>query len=216
MATIIRNKLTIIPNAYSQQDYEKQINDVVEFCSGLEDDKKKHMCFTKISPTPTTLENETKEKDDWLLNNWGTRFKALNACWITDCEMIFDTFWNPAIPIFIKIAKKFPNIRFNFKFASKRIGLKTGDINAANGKIIYFKKHNNYSKEAYETAFNLMPHLVMEYTYNSKMGTYEYDTTDFRARLEQDGFYKDSDGSVLIACDDKRKPLFDEVDDLPF
>jgi hypothetical protein len=61
-----------------------------------------------------------------------------------------------------------------------------------------------------------MPHLRMLYTLNQRTGTYDYDTSDFRASIEQNGYYKDQDGTILIGCDDKQKPLFDEVDDLPF
>lgn len=216
MTTLIRNKLKIIPNAYSKEEYSKQINDVASFCSAMEDGVRKNMCFTKITPKPIDLKTESKEEDDWMLKNWGTRFKALNACWISDEEMIYDTLWNPSLPIIIKIIKHFPNIDFEFKFASKRTGLKAGEINASGGKIISFKRFENYSREAYETAFELMPHLRMLYTLNQKTGNYDYDTSDFRASIEQNGYYRESDGTVLIGCDDKRKPLFDGVDDLPF
>ena len=216
MATLIRNKLTIIPNAYSKEEYDKQINDVASFCSALEDGKRKHMSFIKICPKPLNIEIGSREEDDWMLHNWGTRFKALNACWLSEDEMIFDTFWNPAIPIFIRLAKKFPNVDFNFKFASKRTGMKTGEIAASGGKVILFNRFDNFSKEAYETAFDLMPHLRILYTLNLSTGTYDYDTSDFRAAIEQNGYYKDQDGSILIGCNDKRKPLFGDVDDLPF
>jgi hypothetical protein len=216
MATLIRNKLRIIPNAYSKEEYDKQINDVASFCSALEDGKRKHMSFIKICPKPLNIEIGSKEEDDWMLHNWGTRFKALNACRLSEDEMIFDTFWNPAVPIFIKLAKKFPNVDFNFKFASKRTGMKAGELAASGGKVILFNRFDNCSREAYETAFELMPHLRMLYTLNQNTGTYDYDTSDFRASIEQNGYYKDQDGTVLIGCDDKQKPLFDEVDDLPF
>jgi hypothetical protein len=34
--------------------------------------------------------------------------------------------------------------------------------------------------------------------------------------IAQNGFYKDTDGTMLIGVDDKKKPLFDGPDDLPF
>jgi len=216
METIIRNKLIILPISYSKEDYSKQIKEVADFCKAKEDGVEKNISFSKIAPKTIEFGTNTKEEDDWLLRNWGTRTKPLNACWVTDNELIFDTFWNPAIPIFIKLIKKFPHIRFAFKFASKRTGQKAGEINASEGKIIYFKRYKSYSKEAYEMAFELMPHLTMLYTYNQKTGTYDYDTTDFRATIEQKGFYKEDDGTILIGTDDKRKPLFDSTSDLPF
>ena len=216
MITLVRNKLKIIPNAHSEEEYSKQINNVAEFCSAMEDGIQKNISFTKITPKPVGFEAGSKEEDDWLLTNWGTRFKALNTCWINDEEMIYDTFWNPSLPIIIKLIKKFPETSFEFKFASKRTGTKTGEIHASDGKIVYFKRFENFSKEAYETAFELMPHLRMLYTFNQKTGTYDYDTSDFRASIDQNGFYKEADGTVLIGADDKKKPLFDSLNDLPF
>lgn len=214
--TVIRNKLRIIPNAYSEEEYSKQINDVATFCSAMEDGIRKNMSFTKISPKPVDLEFESKEEDDWLLKNWGTRGKALNACWLSDDEMIFDTFWNPSIPIFIKIVNTFPNIDFEYNFASKRTGTKAGEINASEGKIVSLRLFKDYSKEAYEMAFKLMPHLRYEYTLNQKTNSYIYDVSDFRIAIEENGFYKGTDGTILIGHDDKKKPLFDAVKDLPF
>ncbi len=216
MITLVRNKLKIIPNAYSEEEYSKQINDVAEYCAAMEDGIRKNICFTKISPKPVDFIPGSKEEDDWYLKNWGTRFKALNSCWINDEEMIYDTYWNPSLPIILKLIKKFPQTDFEFKFASKRAGIKTGEICASGGKIVYFKRHENFSREAYETAFELMPHLRMLYTLSQKTGTYEYDTSDFRAAIEQNGFYKEQDGTTLIGCDEKNKPLFDSVNDLPF
>lgn len=216
MATIIRNKLKIIPNSVSKEEYYKQLSEVEEYCSAIEDGTLKIISFNKISPKPISFISESKEEDDWYLKNWGTRFKPLNSCWISDEEMIYDTFWNPSIPIILKLINKFKNVDFKFKFASKRTGTKTGEIIASNGKIIKFNRFENYSKEAYETAFELMPHLKMFYTLNQKTGTYEYDTSDFMMQIAQNGFYKEDDGTVLIGCDDKKKPLFDNVNDLPF
>jgi hypothetical protein len=216
MATLVRNKLRIIPNAHTDEEYSKQINDVASYCEAMEDGIRKSICFTKISPKPISFVTGSREEDDWYLRNWGTRFKALNACWINDEEIIYDTFWNPSLPIIIKIIKNFPQIDFEFKFASKRVGTKAGEINASGGKIVFFDKFKNYSKEAYETAFELMPHLRMLYTFNQNTYTYDYDTSDFRAAIEQNGFYKEQDGTVLIGCDDKKKPLFNSINDLPF
>ena len=217
METLVRNKLIIIPQAKTAEEYNKQLCEVGDYCEAIENGTKKVvLSFAKIAPKPTNLKPESKEEDDWLLNNWGTRNRAFNSCWISDNEIIFDTFWNPAVPIFIKLVKQFPNISFEFNFASKRIGTKAGTISAAHGKITLFKRFKAFSREAYEMAFELMPHQRAFYTLNMRTDEYEYDTSDFKAVIGKEGFYRDSDGSVLIGCDDKKKPLFDTADDLPF
>ena len=83
----------------------------------------------------------------------------------------------------------------------------------------YFVKANDYSKTAYEIAFELRPHLRDLYTLNMTTNTYEYDTSDIRAAIEQNGFYKGFDGTFIIGLDDKKQPLVDinnNPDNLPF
>lgn len=216
MTNIIRNKLTIMPQFKNDDEKANQINMVAEFCGAMEDGVKKVISFTKISPKPTELIADSKEEDDWLLHNWGCRDKALNVCWISNNEIIFDTFWNPAIPIILKIAKNFPHICFSLKFASKRTGTKTGEVIFFQGQIKYLHVNKAFEKRAYEIAFELMPHLKAQYVYNQKLRTFEYDKSYFITSIEQNGFYKEDDGTVLIGCDDKQKPLFNGINDLPF
>ena len=217
MKRIIRNKISIIPpNSLNADEYKKQIDDVYKLCRGIDDNgNMKEMLFQKIVPIPDNLDKDSKETDDWFLMHWGTRDKAYNACWISDYEMIFDTFWNPAIPIVYALIKKFPNTDFCLKYASDKTGTNSGEMYSVNGNI-FINKEKDYSKQAFDIAFELRPHLKALYTLSMKTNTYEYDTSDIRAEIEQKGFYKDSDGTLIIGTDDKEKPLFNGIDDLPF
>ena len=212
MASILRNKLKIIPNAYSEEERLKQINDVAAFCSATEDGVRRNLSFANIAPKPTGFTPESKEEDDWLLHNWGTRTRALNACWLNDEEMIFDTFWNPPIPIIKKIIENFKDIDFEYKFASKKAGTKAGEINASGGEIISLNLFEDYSVEAYETAFELMPHLKEQFVLSLKTNNYIYDASILNASIEQKGFYKDEDGTILIG----KKTCKNNADNLPF
>ncbi len=216
MLRIIRNKLSIIPKASNAEEYDKQLDDVFRFCRG-NDDKgvMKEMLFQKIAPIPEGFDPESRELDDWLLHNWGCRDRAFNACWISEDEMIFDTFYYPAIPIAYKIMKHFPNIDFSYKYSSSKTGANSGEIYTSKGSV-FFSKEKDYSKRAYDIAFELRPHLRDLYTLNMTTHTYDYDTSDIKAMIAQNGFYKDTDGTMLIGVDDKKKPLFDGPDDLPF
>lgn len=219
MIRIIRNKLSIIPKASNAEEYDKQMNDVFEFCRGKDDSGMvKEILFQKICPIPSDLKEGSKEKDDWLLNNWGTRERAFNACWISDYEMIFDTFWQPAIPIIYKIIEHFPNIDFSFKYSSSKTGANAGEIYTSKGHT-FFNREKDYSKRAYDIAFELRPHLKALYTLSMNTDTYEYDTSDIMAEIAQNGYYRDTDGAILVGVDDKNKPLFDsinDINDLPF
>ena len=194
---------------------KKLIDDVFNFCRGTVRGVMKEMVFQKIAPVPDYLEEGTKEKDDWLLNNWGTRDVAYNACWISDNEMIFDTFWHPAIPIVYRIMKQFPNIDFTFKFSSDKTGANVGQMYTYNGNI-FFSQEKDFSRFAYEIAFELRPHLQALYVLNMTTDNYEYDTSDIMSMVKANGFYKEADGTILMGLDDKKKPLFDDLDDLPF
>lgn len=215
MVRIIRNQLSIIPKTDNPEEYEKQINDVFNFCRETIDGVTKEMSFQKIAPIPEYLKDESKEKDDWLLNNWGTRERAYNACWISDDEMIFDTFWHPAIPIIYRIIKQFPDIDFLFKFASDKTGTNAGQIYTSKGSV-FLQQERDYSRRAYEIAFELRPHLKALYTLNINSNTYDYDVSDIMASVRANGYYREKDGTMLIGTDDKKKPLFDGPDDLPF
>jgi hypothetical protein len=114
--------------------------------------------------------------------------------------------------------KEFPDIDFSLKYASSKTGTYSGEVYSSND-IFYFVKANDYSKTAYEIAFELRPHLRDLYTLNMATNTYDYDTSDIRAAIEQNGFYKGFDGTFIIGLDDKNKPLVDvnnDPDDLPF
>lgn len=120
MTKIIRNKLIVIPQ--SKSNINKQLEAVKQFCRSVENGFIKGLSFEKIEPSPSYLISDSKEEDDWRLKNWGTRFKALNAFWIREDELIFDTFWNPPVPIIAKISDSFPDIIFVLKFSSKIAG----------------------------------------------------------------------------------------------
>lgn len=198
---IIRNKITIMPNAD-----DGQINELLSLIKGKEDGQDKLVCFTKISPKPITLKTDSIEEDNWLLNNWGTRNKAFNTCWASDNEIIFDTEWHPSIPIFCKIVKMLPHINLTFTWASDKAGVNTGTIYSNKGNLDV-KTYSDFSKMAYETGFELRPAYRQIYTYNDKIDSYEYDISDFIHIAKEKGVYKDTDGSKYQLL---------KTDDLPF
>jgi hypothetical protein len=47
-------------------------------------------------------------------------------------------------------------------------------------------------------------------------GTYDYDMSDILHEVGMNGYYKESDGTMLIGLDDKGNLMYDPSDDLPF
>lgn len=216
MTKIIRNKLVIIPNkALSKAEIKAKINEVADYCKGEERGFKKEMSFSKISPKPNNLVKDSKEEDDWYLYHWGTREIAYNVCWVSDNAMIFDTLYNPACPIACKIMKHFPDVNFSFLYASDKTGRTTGELKQMDGKI-YAIIPRDYCKRAYDIAFDLRPHKRALYTLNSETGTYDYDMSDILHEVGMNGYYQESDGTMLIGLDDKGNLMYDPSDDLPF
>lgn len=218
MAKIIHNKLTIIPQTCNDTKLFEEANEVLDFCGGVEDGFKKAMCFSLIKPKPGNLKFGTKEEDDWLLHNWGTRYKAFHTK-VSEKkdEISFDTYWHPAIPILIELSNKFPHVFFFFEFASNnKIGTCTGEMAVFEGRIEYMLHYDDYSSDAYEKAFDMFPEIKTDYVKNIKTGTYTHDISEILVTIEENGFYRDKDGTILIGTDDKNKDLFDTTDDLPY
>ena len=210
MSSIILNKIQIIPNASDVEEYDGQIDAVCKFCRGIEDGVFKAVCFSKIKPMPNIFKEESKEEDDWILSNWGARSKALNCRWEDDDEIIFETITYPAIPIFEIIAKKFPLIDFNFIFSNKDIGKTTVQISSKNGKISFFRKYKDFSKEAFGITFHMNPETKNKFIFNPITNTYiRKNILQIKMAINNDGFFKDKDGTIMLKN-------YNNVDELPF
>lgn len=220
MPTTIRTKIEIIPgkNKDAFRPILKKIKENIspDYYSCV------MVSFNKIIKKPKTLIPGTKEEDDWLLKNWGTRREPISASWINDTELLLDTDLSAPIPIFIKLATLFKDADFTIRFTDyNKIGKNSGKVTSNEGKIsiTLFK---DYSIDAFENAFMVRPYEKMCYVKNTKNNTYEYDVSDFIACIEEKGYYKGIDGSYLVGNDDKNKPLFDSISqikacqDLPF
>ena len=67
----------------------------------------------------------------WCLNNWGTKWNAYDvSLWVNETEdgavITFDTAWSGVPDLMKKLAKKFPNIYFEYKFADEDFANNTG------------------------------------------------------------------------------------------
>lgn len=162
-----------------------------------------HFSFEQIAPSPKT-DDKAKTScsyDNAILERWGTRDEPINSGWVNDIDFIFDTNTTPPIPIFLKILEKFNDIRFEFKFSSEDIGKNCGVLNAANGKVTSVIKFPDYSKLAYETAFELRPHTQYEHKLNAITNTYEYNIEDIVECVQENGVFSEDRQTELILLD---------------
>jgi len=90
----------------------------------------------------TALKNIEKygAKDwyDWSINNWGTKWDALestNEVSDTEISLSFNTAWNAPYPIYAEIAKKFPAISIDVEYADEGLGNNCGTLSFENGGL---------------------------------------------------------------------------------
>lgn len=91
----------------------------------------------------------------WCLNNWGTKWNAYSTdLWVNDTEdgavITFDTAWSGVPDLIEKLAKKFPNIYFEYKFADEDFANNTGYGDTDGEGNLYMSYPNADSDEAVE------------------------------------------------------------------
>lgn len=91
----------------------------------------------------------------WRLNNWGTKWNAYDvSLWVNDTEdgavITFDTAWSGVPDLIEKLAKKFPNIYFEYKFADEDFAQNTGYGDTDEEGNLYMNYPDGDSDEAVE------------------------------------------------------------------
>lgn len=91
----------------------------------------------------------------WCLNNWGTKWNAYDvSLWVNETEdgaiITFDTAWSGVPDLIEKLAKKFPNIYFEYKFADEDFAQNTGYGDTDEEGNLYMNYPDGDSDEAVE------------------------------------------------------------------
>ena len=118
--------------------------------------------FEKIVPMPENIfrgpigsqEREMYGENnwyDWSRKNWGTKWNSYDGGWYEEGTSIqFDTAWSTPEPIYRAIAKQFPNLDFEVKFADEDMGYNCGKFShdsLAGGLGIWEPDRGNRSLE---------------------------------------------------------------------
>lgn len=118
-----------------------------------------------------------KAKDwyDWSIKNWGTKWDACYTSYDESCpnEVMFQTAWSDVRPLIIELSKKHPENSFFYEYSEEEVGNYVGKCLIKNGKFEIDTELDDYSKEAFELAFDLWGEDE-NYVYNEKIGTYVY------------------------------------------
>lgn len=89
----------------------------------------------------------------WAIENWGTKWNS--SCLEIDEEgkyFTFETAWDPAIPVLLKLSELEPDIKFAVIYADEQIGVYTGYVLFTNGKIDCQGRFKNGSIDAKKLA----------------------------------------------------------------
>jgi Ferredoxin-like domain in Api92-like protein len=140
--------------------------------------------FNKIVPMPSNIfrgnlgDAEKKihgENNwyDWSVNNWGTKWNAVESQKIDDYTVQFDTAWAMPEPVIKALSKMFPKIGVNILWADEDLGSNCGEIHYRNGSEVFSNIPEDQSKEAYELAFGVLGGEE-NYKYDEVKGSYVY------------------------------------------
>ncbi|MBV7268393.1 hypothetical protein [Winogradskyella luteola] len=110
---------------------------------------------------------------EWSKKNWGTKWNAygLNDERNTEDTIYFQTAWNGVPNLILLLSKKFPDVKFDYKYADEDTGSNCGLGIFENGNHD-FREPDNLSNECYEIAFELNPDA--EKYYHLVNGKYQY------------------------------------------
>lgn len=114
---------------------------------------------------------------DWRIENWGAKWNAsdttFNECGEDECELWFATPWDAVPKIVETLSAKYPELEIEYQFAEEQVGHYVGEYAFKGGENVHEYFFEDYSKEAFERAFDLLGEEDY-YRFNPEKGTYEY------------------------------------------
>ena len=111
---------------------------------------------------------------NWACDNWGTKWNACEADWISDNCVEFETAWSFCHPIVQKLSEMFPDVEILFCFADEDCGSNTGDGRMIAGKETDAEYPDTGDNRAYEIYLELYPEYEDELVYDPESNTYKW------------------------------------------
>jgi len=133
--------------------------------------------FNKVTPQPENIfngdlgapEEEMCRREgrptwyDWNRANWGTKWNCSNCESESSNTFTFQTAWSGVPDLMLKMSELVPDIKIEYEYADEDTGRNCASYVFLNGKVEQSFEPQGGSKEAYELAFKLRPHLKEEY-----------------------------------------------------
>ena len=110
--------------------------------------------FNKIIPEPENI----ADWYGWRVENWGTKWNAVDAE-IIDDGVMFDTAWSAPLPVIKKLSELFPKIKLNVTCSDEDAGENCGQITYKNGveSDWYYPDRAKEIAEIYEECWGMPP-----------------------------------------------------------
>jgi hypothetical protein len=126
----------------NELDVSGKIEDIREFAGAVyskkSDDEEEDtlLSFQKIKPRP---EDQNDNWYDWNINNWGTKWGAIDVRLITSSNKRytyeFSTAWSPPIKLVIEASRLYPKLAFTIRFWEGGMGFR-GYVKCKNGEVV--------------------------------------------------------------------------------
>ncbi len=140
-----------------------------------------HFDFAKISPMPSSEEliDIGTDSYNWSIENWGQKWYIDQADYEDYGDdfysVIFDTAWNPCIPIILKLIELCPGLEFEYDYYESGMGF-LGWIRTSDGDV-----------EDVEINVNEEPFAYWYHIFNKEYESYDwlYDIIDERHDINE-------------------------------
>ena len=91
----------------------------------------------------------------WRLENWNTKWNACSTQRMDENTLCFETAWSVPTKVFVALSQKFPNIKFECRYADEDTGYNCGRFSVINGEFVDEFNPKGGSNEAYEFSLSI-------------------------------------------------------------
>jgi hypothetical protein len=126
--------------------------------------------FDKIVPMPKNIQETIGEPGlnpdwyDWSCQNWGTKWNSYECKKLAFNKFYFETAWSGVPKLIHKMAVKFPDVVFVYKYSDEDFGSNCGSMVFCDDKYDEIEVEDR-TNEAYEIAFDLRPHYKGDFEF---------------------------------------------------
>lgn len=146
---------TTPPNIISQEEYDQQEERIAK--GELTDSEKNWGISRGITQE---MHDDLRKRFGyadwygWQINNWGTKWNASESVEFDD-SIEFNTAWSTPFNLLVALSKKYPEVRFEIRYADEDFGYNVGEYALQNGEEVECNIPEGGTYEAYVMAMEV-------------------------------------------------------------